>query len=88
MIAKSASSFSQGSSGRTNQTKCKEEANQPNCETHLRQSGEYEGKTLCHGNFISLMNAYACHTFSGATETPAMAFRVSTMHCAQAPSSR
>jgi len=41
MIANNASSFSEGSSGRD---KPKEEANQPNCETHVRASGECEGK--------------------------------------------
>ena len=69
------------------QTKRKEEANQPNCETHVRSSGEYKGKTLCRGNFASLMRAYAFHTFPAATETPAMAFRVSTMQCAHSASS-
>jgi hypothetical protein len=45
----------------------------------MRPSGEYEGKTLCRGNFVSFMSDYAFQTFPGTTCTLAMAFRVSTM---------
>lgn len=55
--------------------------------TYVRTSGECEGKILPGRSFAPVMSAYARQSLPGATGTMAMAFRVSTMHWAQSPSS-